>query len=167
MAYLKGCKFDRHCFEFSHVNFIKIKKKTSVPAENSLLWFILFFLPKEYWVENWCFYTTNACRRNLSFMWELHPQAFRKQIWGPSLPLMVSVWGCPQFLSACHIHQCPEHPPAISSSASSWEANANGINFSYMVGRVCVCILVTCGSTNDFSKHLKSCKESNISGFST
>lgn len=167
MVYLKRCKSDRHSFESSHVNFIKVKKKTSVPAEKFIAVVYVFLFAYMVWVENWFFYTTKVCRGDLHFMWELHPEAFRKQVCGPSLPLWWWMLGA----ARCWVPPTPTNaqgtPLAISSSASSWEADINWIHFSYMVGRFCVCILITCGSTDDFSKYLKSCKESNISGFST
>lgn len=171
MVYLKMCKFDRHCFEFSHVNFIEMRQKTSVAAENLLLWFTFFLFAYTLWAENWPFHTAKVCRANLSFMWELHTEASRKQLWGLSLPLQWWVLGA----AHCRAHSsvpatltdAQSTPVAISSSASSWEAAINWIHFSYMVGRFCVCILITCDSTDDFSKRLKSCKESNVSGFST
>lgn len=40
-------KFSRNHFAFSCVNFTKMKKKTPVPAEKLLLWFVFFFFPTQ------------------------------------------------------------------------------------------------------------------------
>lgn len=110
MVYVKRCKPDRHCFEFSHVTFIKMKRKFLCQLRICCCG-LYFSFSYTVWVESWSFYTTKVCRGNLSFTWELHPEAFRKKGLG-TLPatVVVGAWGC-LFLGACHSHPCLVHTP--------------------------------------------------------